>query len=473
MGKTMSTRKVELVIEAPTTLPTQNLHRSMKILGTLLITLSAVSPASSVFIIIPGIVQTAGSGAFLSMILAAVIGVCMSLVYAELASAFPLTGGEYAIVGRLVGPLAGFIVLGVNTLSSILIPAVFALGLSSYLTVLFPHLEAVPTAVVSVILATLISTLNIRSNAVITGTFLVIEVLALVLLVVFGLVHVNRPITDLIFHPIMLGTNGLVRTPVGLIGMGVTIAIFAYNGYGSAVYFGEEMHDATKKIGHAILMALGITVLCELAPLTAVLLGAPDLKSLFGSSNMFGDFIASRAGSTMNTFISLGIALAIFNAMIACILAAARMVFSTARDNVWPLGIDDLLVQTHPRFHSPHIATLLCGAFAVGACFVNETVLFVITGTGLVAIYAAICYAVMLGRKQRTTDHGHYRMPLFPLAPITAILMLFYVIYANWQDPVIGRPSLLTTLGVIIASAVYYLFVLRRKGAWVLRGPED
>ncbi len=449
------------------------LHRSMKILGTLLITLSAVSPASSVFIIIPGIVQTAGSGAFLSMIFAAIVGVFMSLVYAELASAFPLTGGEYAIVGRVVSPLAGFIVLGVNTLSSILIPAVFALGLSGYLTVLFPHLQVVSTAVVAVIIATLISTLNIRSNAVITGIFLVIEVLALVLLVVLGFVHVSRPITDLILHPVMLKGAGLVGAPIGVIGMGVTIAIFAYNGYGSAVYFGEEMHDATKKIGRAILMALGITVLCEIVPLTAVLMGTKDLKGLFGSSNMFGDFIASRSGSTINTIISLGIALAIFNAMIACILAAARMVFSTARDKVWPLGIDNLLVKTHSRFHSPYVSTLFCGVLAAGACFVNETALFVITGTGLIVIYAALCFAVILGRKHGTTGHGHYRMPFFPLAPIGALLMLLYVTYANWQDPVIGRPSLFTTLGVIIASAAYYYFVLRRKGAWVLRGPQN
>src|SRR5512143_2309045 len=85
--------------------PHGTLKRSMKLLGTLLITVSAITPASSVFIIAPGVIGQAGSGAFISFVAAAVVGIFMALVYAELSSAFPLSGGEYAIIGRAVGPL--------------------------------------------------------------------------------------------------------------------------------------------------------------------------------------------------------------------------------------------------------------------------------------------------------------------------------------------------------------------------------
>jgi len=74
-------------------------------LGALLITLSAVTPAASVFIIAPGVIKQAGTGAIWSFLAAAVVGVFMAFVYAELASALPLTGGEYAIVGRTLGRL--------------------------------------------------------------------------------------------------------------------------------------------------------------------------------------------------------------------------------------------------------------------------------------------------------------------------------------------------------------------------------
>jgi amino acid transporter len=74
--------------------------RSANPLEALLITLSGITPAVSVFAVAPGIIQAAGTGALLSFLAAAVIAVFMAFVYAELASAYPLTGGEYAIVGR-------------------------------------------------------------------------------------------------------------------------------------------------------------------------------------------------------------------------------------------------------------------------------------------------------------------------------------------------------------------------------------
>ena len=449
------------------------LKRSMKMLGTLLITLSAVTPASSVFIIIPGIISTAGTGAFLSMVIAAFVGVCMALVYAELSSAYPLTGGEYAIVGRVVGPITGFVVMGVNLVTTVLILAVIALGMSTYLGVLFPALPMVPTAIATVALTTFIGILNIRSNAILTGIFLIIEILALLALAWLGFFHAARPITDLITNPVILSNGHLIHTPFATIGMATAVAIFAYNGYGTAVYFGEETHDPKRHIARAILWALVITVAAELIPLTAMLLGAPNLSNFLGSSNMMSDFIGTLGGPTVNTVISLGIALAIFNAVIAIMLQCARLFYSTGRDMIWPLPISKALMQTHARFHSPWVATVVSGVLAALACLVNENVLFVVTGTGLIVTYGALCIAVIMGRMKGSTAHGEYRMPFFPLAPVIAMVVMLYVVYANWLDPVIGRPSLFTTLGICAASIAYYALVLRRRGAWVLRGPED
>ena len=91
---------------------TRPLIRSMKLLGALFLTLSAATPASSVFVIVPDVLSQAGTGALLSMAAAALIAVCVAQVYAELGSAFPFAGGEYAMVGRTLGPSAGFVCLG-------------------------------------------------------------------------------------------------------------------------------------------------------------------------------------------------------------------------------------------------------------------------------------------------------------------------------------------------------------------------
>lgn len=453
---------------------TKSFKRSMKAFGTLLITLSAITPASSVFIIAPGVVQQAGTGAFLSFLVAAIVGIFMALVYAELCSVYPITGGEYAIVGRILGPLAGVIVLGLNFITFPLMFATLSLGLSAYLKPVLPDASPIAIGLATVAITTFFGLLNIRTNAVITGIFLLVEMLVLVVLAGLGFSHIHHPLSEFVMHPVHLGDSGnLEPTSFGLIGLAMAVAIWAYNGYGQAVYFGEETHDAPKNIVRVILWALGITVIAEAVPVTAVLMGAPDLKALLGSQNMLPDFVTQAGGAKLNVIISLGVALAIFNALIAMVLMCSRQFFSSGRDHIWPRAVNRALTRIHKRFNSPWLATLLFGVLGAGACFIDQNLLFVIIGTSLVIIYAALCLAVIAGRRNGKTKRAPYRMPLYPLPPIAGLVALAYVIYANYLDPAVGRPSLWATLGMIVVSAAYYFLVLRRKGGWKLSGPKD
>jgi amino acid transporter len=452
-----------------------HLHRGLKVLGTLLITLSAITPASSVFIIAPGVIAQAGTGAFLAFVAAGVVGIFMAFVYAELASAYPLSGGEYAIVARTFGKLPGFIVLGLLLITQLLIIAVIALGVGTYLSVLFPHLHAATTAAVITLLAMVLGIFNIKLNAWVTGIFLAIEMAALIIVAALGLLHPQRSLGDLIAHPMIAGSGHgtVVAASFGVIGAATAVAIFSYNGYGSAVYFGEETQDAHRGIARTVLWALGITVAAELIPVTAVLLGSPSLSGLFGADNMMKYFITARSGSTLNDVVSLAIAVAIFNAVLAIILITARMIFSTGRDAAWPSPISRALARIHPKYGSPWVATIGTGIVGAAFCYADEQFLLVVTSTSLVAVYAALCVSTLTGRRNGTTAHAAYRMPWFPAAPVLALAALAYVIYENFKDPEIGRPSLYTTLGIAVFFGAYYLLVLRRRGAWELQGAAD
>lgn len=451
---------------------TAPLHRGLKTLGTLLITLSAISPASSVFIIAPGVITGAGSGAFWSFLGAGVVGILMAFVYAELSSAYPLTGGEYAIVARTIGHLPGFLVLGLMMITQLLIVAVIALGVGTYLSVLFPAVHGPTVAAVTCVLTAVLAIFDIKLNAWVTGVFLAIEMLALVVVSGLGLVHPARPFTDLLTHPVVADGAGVVPASIGVIAVATSVAIFAYNGYGSAVYFGEETQDAPRGIARAILWALGITVVAELVPVTAVLLGAPDLGSLFGAQNLMSYFITARGGDTLNTIISLAVALAIINAVLAIMLICSRLVFSTARDQAWPGKANRALSSVHRRFGTPWIATIATGAVGAILCYVDPELLLVVTGTSIVAVYAALCLAAIIGRRNGSTASAAYRMPWFPVAPVLGLVALGYVVYQNALDDKIGRPSLFVTAGIIITSLIYYLTVLRRRGTWTLHTPN-
>lgn len=451
----------------------RTLKRSMRVIGALLLTLSAVTPASSVFVIVPGVFQEAGTGAFLSMAITAIVSLAVAYIYAELSSAFPIAGGEYSMVGRTLGPAAGFAVLGLTAVNNMLAPAVLALGAATYVGAVWPNLDPITVGIAIIAVTTLLGILHIRTNAWVTGVFLLLELAALAVLAVLGFMHAHQPLSALLFHPVTLSGSALKSAPLAMIGLSTAVSIFAYNGYGAAVYFSEEMHEAPVLVSRTIMWALIITVATELLPVTAVLVGAPNLKDLLSASSPFAYFVMAVGGPVLNIVVGLSVAIAIINAVLANILQNGRFFFSTGRDSTWHPRINEAFTLTHTRYNSPWVATLASGASAAVMCFVNLQLLLVITGTGLVLVYAALCFSILAGRKTDSTAHAVYRMPLFPIIPVATLLALGFVVYASWIDPETGRPSLIISAAVIVASIAYYRLVLIRREAWMLCGPDD
>jgi len=453
--------------------PPRTLKRSMRVTGALLLTLSAVTPASSVFVIVPLVFAQAGTGAFVSMAAVGLVSLLVAYVYAELSSAFPIAGGEYSMVGKTLGPAIGFATLALTAVGNMLSPAVFALGAATYIGALVPGLDARAVAIAIIVSTTLMGVLHIRTNAWVTGGFLMLELLTLAVLSVLGFWHAHQALPALLFHPLALSAGALHPTTLSMIGFSAATSIFAYTGFGSAVYFAEEMHEAPRLVARTIMLALVVTVVTELIPVTAVLMGAPDVKALLGSADPFSYFVLATAGRALNVAISLGIALAIINAVLATVMQNGRFFYSTGRDGTWHWSINDAFTRTHARTNSPWAATLASGATAVAMCFVSMKYLLVLTGTGLVFVYMALCLGVLIGRQTGASAHAAYRMPLFPLVPIVALLALGFVVYASWLDPDTGFWSLIMNAIVIALSLAYYKFVLVRRKAWALSGPED
>ena len=442
------------------------LARSLGVAGVLFLTLSATTPASSVFVIIPGMLQAAGTGAIWAMILASLICVATAFIYAELSSAWPVAGGEYVAVAQTLGPMAGFVMLGVNVFNNVLFPPVAALGIASVMATVVPGLPAVPVAVAVMIGSTLVAILNIRVNAVITGLFLLVELAAVGVVMVLGFADHARPALQFLTHPMVAMGQGFAPASAASVGVATTIAIFALNGYGMAVYFGEEMHEAPKRIARTILAALALALLFEGVPLLALLLARIDLATLLTVDDPFGLLVRHRGSAGLSALVSVGIVLAIVNAIIACILACARFFYSTGRDRAWIPRIDDWLVAIHPRFDSPWIGTLIVGGMGTLACFLPMSMLLVLNGTGLVAIYGGIALAAMAGRRGGASAHAPYRMPLYPLAPAVTLLALAYVVWTSWLDVGEGRPGLIATAAQIAGSVLWYKLVLCRRGQW-------
>lgn len=450
----------------------QELNRSIGVLGNIFITLSGVTPAVSVFVIAPAVINGGGSGAFLAYVFAALVGVFMALCWAELSAAFPIAGGDYAMVWHSFrGKLAAQRLAGPVSLMTFLlwldfiafIPATIALGAGTYLS---PIINVSPTGAkvvgaIFMLAAAVLAVLKIKFNAWLTGVFLGIEMLALVILTILGVFHAHH--WGSLVHP-STGTSPVAFSVVIALTAG---AVFSYNGYAGAVNFAEETTGGSRNIAKAILWSLVITVAAELIPLTATIVGAPSLASFTKSPLPMQYFIEHTANSGLYNVISIGIVLATLNAVLAIVLAYGRVMYSAARDKAfYPPRVNKAMMSIHPKFGSPWIATLVIGVVGAILCLtVSLNTLINLTGASLVADYALIAIAMLVARYTKATAHSPYRMgKWWPIPPLLALAALGYVFTQQ------NRNLLIATSVTMALGIIYWAAVIRpqRGKAWAL-----
>jgi amino acid transporter len=373
-------------------------------------------------------------------------------------------------VGSVLGPGAGFAVLGVNLFNLLLSCAALSLGVADYLVAVLPALSPVAAALAALAIATGLGVLNIRPSAAATGAFLVVELVALLAVTMLGLSHPVRPLSALFAHPVAFAPgHGLSAVGLGGLATGVVVGLFAYDGYGNAVYLSEEVRDVRRRLAQAVLWALALTAIAEMAPLAAVLVGAPDLTALLAAGDgMIADFTSRAGGAVLGRMIGAGVALAILNAVIALVLMTGRQFYATARDGVWPGPFGRLLTQVHPKLGSPWGGTLLAGALSSGLCLLPMKLLLMLSGSGVTLIYIALSAACLLRGRSRAAAPG-WRLPLWPAPPLLALGLLLVFTAASLRD---GAVSFAASLACAAAAAIYYALVLKPRREWRLSGPS-
>jgi amino acid transporter len=171
--------------------------------------------------------------------------------------------------------------------------------------------------------------------------------------------------------------------------------------------------------------------------------------------------------------ISLGVAVAIFNAMIAIALIGARGVYAAARDRAFPGVISRRLNRVHPTHGSPWVATLLLGVVGLFLCLLPLSTLIMINGNSAGIIYALLAIAVIRGRWTGATSASRSRMILHPVGPVIVILTMLAIIMAGLSHEGSGRTGLLVAAAILCAGGAYYQLVVRHRDDWAHHEPEE
>lgn len=305
----------------------------------------AIIIGAGIFVLLAPATQLAGSQVWLSFLVAAFLCMFTALSYAELASIFPKSGGEFEFAKVAFPPWLTFLTFWLNVSSLIIAAATVALGFAGYLQK-FVSVDLRIGAVGLVCSTTVLALIGVKwSGRVVIATAL-LQGGALVLVIVFGL---SQPSTHSLSQG--HGFSGVLAA--------AALVFFAYIGFDEVTTLSEETINPTRNIPRALILALAIsTVLYVLVSIAAIrLIGADALAS---SSQPMADVMGNLWQQKGGTLLGVIALFTTFDTTLLAIQSAARVLFGWARD-----AADSPMLQSINRKGIPWLAVVLVAAVAL------------------------------------------------------------------------------------------------------------
>ena len=438
---------------------TPRLERGLTTAGSVILTLSDITPAGSLLIVGIAVVALAGTGSVIAYLAGAGLAIMVALCMAELGARFPIAGGTYAIVARVLGTWASFLTLLSYVVQAIFLPASIALGVGTYLNALNSSIPVSWTSAIAMVVVSGLALLRIHVNAVMTALFLLLEMVVIAVIAIAGFAHPTQNISTFA-HPQGLVHGQLAPFAAGAVIAAIAVALQSVNGYDAAISFAEETRGSTRNVGKAVLYSCLIGVVLELAAFLGAAFGAPDLKNFLSSSTPLTYVVQVRFGHTAANILTVGAVVAFFNACLAITLQMARVLWASGRDRLWPDVISRALHRLLPSTDAPWVATLVVGACATVLCFLSNVVAVVtFVSVMTIAIYVFVGVTAVVSRIRDRSAHRTFRMPLFPLPPVLAV---GGAILALSQQT---HRDLIIVAAIYVAGLAYYFVYLRSKSS--------
>ena len=445
----------------------QKLDRGMGLAGAMsanILNMVGIGP----FLTIPlALAAMGGPQAMLGWMVGALLCLCDGLVWAELGSRLPQSGGPYHYLLQAFGPESwgrpiSFLFLWQSLLIGPISIASGAVGFGEYANFLFPHLrhsELVLIAMGLCLLSTALLYRNIRSISLVSIVVTTAVLGTCGWIICSGVTHFHRAIAFSFpanaFHlsrPFWFG-----------LGSATLIAVYDYGGYNNVCLIGEEVRDPRKNIPRAVIYSIVLVAILYLG-MNLSILGTVPWQQGQHSKAIVADFMQILYGRRGGVLVAGLILIASWGSVFAILLGFSRIPYTAAVDG----NFFKPFARLHPTGRFPSTSLLFMGGLSVVAClFSLADLISVLIVVQTMFQFAAQCVAVILLRRKEAGPPDAFRMPLYPLPALIALVGWTYIVISS-RPAHIGIGLVMAVAGVGI-----YLLQAQRKREWPFLAPEE
>jgi basic amino acid/polyamine antiporter, APA family len=295
--------------------------------------------------------RAAGSALLLGLVIAGVVAYCNATSSAQLAAAYPTSGGTYVYGRERLGAWWGFAAGWAFVIGKTASCAAMALTFATY-AVPSSHWAQRLVGLAGVLALVAVNYRGVTRTATLTRVLVACTLVALAVVVAVILAGGSASGDRLGGWDVLgAGTDAYgVLQAAGLL-------FFAFAGYARIATMGEEVIDPERTIPRAIPIALGLTVAVYLTVGTCALLAAgPD--AIGRSAAPLATAVDAAGASYAVPIVRVGAALASLGALLALLAGVSRTGLAMAREGDLPRWLG----AVHPRYRVPHRAELALAA---------------------------------------------------------------------------------------------------------------
>ena len=402
------------------------------------------------FFLLPGTLAPFGWNGVAGWLITTAGALCLALVFARLARAYPQAGGPYAYSRLAFGPFAAFVVAWSYWVSMWVGNVAIATGVVAPLATVFPGITSY-SAVITLALVWSLTAINCFGAKTVGRIQLVTTLLKFLPLAAVLLLAI-----------IVLGSGGGEAAPPldpaalrysGETGIAAAAALtlWSFLGLESATVPAERVENPTRNIPRATFIGVVVTGLIYTFVCSSVALLMP-VDQVSNSGAPMAEFIGAHWGGPAATLIALFAAIAAFGTLNGWVLMQGELPWAMARDGVFPSWLAKL-----SRYGTPARAHIVASLLLTIVMAFNYSrsmadlfgfLILLATTSSLVAYFVCSLAAVKLGV-------GRKVVPVFILAAL-------FSLWAVWGS---GLEAMKWGLVLLLTGIPLYFFMRRQSGS--------